>query len=216
MIPPKVAGFLRKARMASDLAERVRQADSYAEVAELASEAGEPASQEELRAVFMERNAGVLLEQMMRRGMIARVPLPPVPPLDQDLWSRIAAIDLTPVADQLVTYLGWTEARTASIERRYRRFLYLKATLPNGNASPSPEVDEFWHQHIINTRRYGPDCQRAAGRFLHHTFLSPGDAADSAELTATWLATKACYERLFAEPYEETLGAALLDRWPAC
>jgi len=62
---------------------------------------------------------------------------------------------------QLVRYRGWSPERAHSAERRYRRFFYLNATLPANSASPTSEVDEFWH-----------------------------------------------------EPYEETVGAALLNRWP--
>jgi hypothetical protein len=78
-------------------------------------------------------------------------------------------------------------------------------------ASPTAEVDRFWHQHIINTMNYGPDCERVAGQFLHHTFLPPGNVD---EAQSVWFTTWISYENVFEEPYEETLGSALLDRWP--
>jgi hypothetical protein len=134
--------------------------------------------------------------------------------MDQDLWNRVAAMDLSPVVAQLVNYQGWTTERAAAAERRYRRFFYMKVALPEGMASPTPEIDEFWHQHIINTRQYKPDCQHVVGRFVHHDFLSLDDPAQVRELSAVWLATWVCYETLFEEPYEETIGAALLQRWP--
>jgi hypothetical protein len=55
-------------------------------------------------------------------------------------------------------------------------------------ASPTPEVDEFWRQQIINTKRYGPDCACADGRFPHHSFLEPNDPAQSHEIQLIWLA----------------------------
>ena len=106
---------------------------------------------------------------MMRRGLIDAAPLEPVAPMDHELWSRIADMDLSPVVTQLVTYLGWSAERAAAAEQRYRRFFYLKATLPEGNASPTTEIDEFWHQHILNTRRYASDSQRIYDRFIHHS-----------------------------------------------
>jgi hypothetical protein len=53
-----------------------------------------------------------------------------------------------------------------------------------------------------------------AGRFLHHTFLSPDDPAEAGTLNTMWLITQATYESLFEEPYEGTIGEALLQRWP--
>ena len=214
MLTPNVARFLRKAHADSGLAELVRNAGSYQALAELSERVDEPAPAAELRAVFAARNAAVLARHMMRRGAIDAVPLAPIPAMDRELWNRVACMDLSPVVMQLVNYKGWTEERARAAEHRYRRFFYLKATMPEGKASPIPEVDEFWHQHIINTERYGPDCQSVAGRFFHHTFLSPDDPAEARELSAVWLSTWVCYEALFEEPYEETIGAALLERWP--
>ena len=214
MLTPNVAGFLRKAQVDSGLAEQVRNADSYQALAELSERAGEPAAAGDLRAAFAARNAGVLAQQMIRRGVIDALPPASVPAMDEELWNRVAAMDLSSVVYQLVSYQGWTAERAASVEQRYRRFFYLKAILPDGNASPTHEIDEFWHQHIINTRQYGPDCQRVAGRFVHHTFPSLADPAQVRALSTVWLETWVSYEALFDAPYEETIGAALLQRWP--
>jgi hypothetical protein len=137
MLTSNVASFLRKARADSQLAEQVNNTDSYQALAELSERLGEPATASELRAAFSARNASVLAQQMIRRGVIDPVELGPVPAMDEDLWNRVAAMDLKPVVTQLVNYLGWSEARAESAERRYRRFFYLKAILPDGNASPS-------------------------------------------------------------------------------
>jgi hypothetical protein len=214
MLTSNVAGFLRKAKEDSILAEQVRKADTYQALVNLSKTVGESATSTELRGAFAARGAGVLAQQMIRTGLIDPLPLVPVPPMDQELWNRVAALDLSAVVSQLVNYQGWTAERAASVEQRYRRFFYLKASLPDGMASPSAEIDEFWHQHIINTRQYGSDCWRVAGRFLHHTFLSPTDPEQAREIQTVWLATWICYETLFEEPYEETIGTALLERWP--
>ncbi|MBK1718334.1 glycine-rich domain-containing protein [Thiocystis violacea] len=34
---------------------------------------------------------------------------------------------------------------------------------------PSQVVDDLWHEHILHTRHYQQFCDRAFGRFLHHT-----------------------------------------------
>lgn len=43
-------------------------------------------------------------------------------------------------------------------------------------AMPSQAVDDAWHEFILFTRNYQAFCQRAFGRFLHHT---PAEAMSS-------------------------------------
>ena len=213
MLNANVATFLKKAQEDAILAAQVNCADTYQELESVSQDAGAPAGASEFRAAFKERNARVLVHLMMRRGAINPVPLDPVPPMDPELWARVTAMDLSAVVYQMVTYQGWTRTRALAVERRYRRFFYLKSVMPGGMASPTREVDDFWHQHIINTHRYEPDCLRVAGRFLHHTFMSFDDPAQARELSAVWLNTWTSYEALFEEPYQETAGMALLQRW---
>lgn len=37
----------------------------------------------------------------------------------------------------------------------------------NGNP-PNQDVDDFWHQHILNTKMYLKDCEYLFGFILHH------------------------------------------------
>jgi hypothetical protein len=53
---------------------------------------------------------------------------------------------------------------------------------------PSQAVDDLWHHFILYTRNYQVFCQRAFGRFLHHTpavVLGP-DRQDNAGLRRVW------------------------------
>ena len=102
MLTPRVAGFLRQAQKDARLAELVKSADSYQALAELSKQVDTPATVAELRAAFAARNALVLAQQLIRRGIFDRLPLAPVPAIDEDLWERVATIDLSPVASQLV------------------------------------------------------------------------------------------------------------------
>src|SRR4051794_28537543 len=115
MLAPNVADLLKKAQSDSTLAEQVRNAGSYESLAELSEQAGTPATAEELRSAFTARNAGVLAQQMMRRGLMEAAPLPPVQAMDHELWNRVAGMDLSAVVKQLVDYLGWTAERAAAV-----------------------------------------------------------------------------------------------------
>ena len=57
------------------------------------------------------------------------------------------------------------------------------------------------------------DCQRISGRYIHHIPSSGADEKEQAELQEPFVNTWVAYESAFKEPYHETIGAALLNRW---
>src|SRR5687768_7823975 len=63
---------------------------------------------------------------------------------------------------------GWSMEMANRIEREYKRFLTLLVRYPDKPIAPTHEVDEMWHQHILDTRKYATDCENVFGRFLHH------------------------------------------------
>jgi hypothetical protein len=75
-------------------------------------------------------------------------------------------------------------------------------------------VDEIWHQHILNTNQYFADCHRLSGAYIHHLPSSGDDEQESEQLGVIFTRTWADYESEFQEPWAETIGAALLQRWP--
>lgn len=114
-------------------------------------------------------------------------------------------IDLTMVKRKLMDTdegLGWGEDRACFAEARYRRFLYMTQAYPDRSIVPARDVDQFWHQHILDTRAYASDCARAFGSFLHHFpyFGMRGDA-DARNLDASFEGTKALYAELYGEDY---------------
>ncbi len=58
--------------------------------------------------------------------------------------------------------------------REVLRFLALTGHAPGG-LTPSPRVDDAWHELILCTREYAALCQRYFGRFVHH---DPGGSDD--------------------------------------
>ncbi len=95
MLTPNVAYLLRKAQSDSTLADQVGNADSYQSLAELSEQAGTPVTAGELRSAFTARNAGVLAQQMMRRGLIEAAPLSPVQAMDHGPWRVCTGMDLS-------------------------------------------------------------------------------------------------------------------------
>ncbi len=77
----------------------------------------------------------------------------------------VHTIDLTRVRARLLRS-GWDAARYAAAEASYLAFL---GDAGAGDVlTPTPDVDEVWHAHLLHTKDYLRDCMRVFGRFLHH------------------------------------------------
>ncbi|MFC4006942.1 glycine-rich domain-containing protein [Nonomuraea purpurea] len=84
--------------------------------------------------------------------------------------AAVAQIDLTPINAKLRhdDPEFWTDEVIAQAELDYRRFLALNILRPATALSVNKTLDEYWHQHILDTRKYAADCDMVFGRFLHH------------------------------------------------
>src|SRR3989338_2769153 len=88
----------------------------------------------------------------------------------EEAKAYIYAIDFSMVIDKIVTTKGWKKADVLKICALYRNFLFLnkKYELERGQLPPSEEIDEFWHNHILDTKKYHHDCDNIFGFYLHH------------------------------------------------
>jgi hypothetical protein len=52
----------------------------------------------------------------------------------------------------------------------YRNYLFLikKHSSQGYIISPSVDIDEIWHHHILDTYKYHDDCIALFGQYLHH------------------------------------------------
>jgi hypothetical protein len=90
---------------------------------------------------------------------------------------HIQQLDLASVRAKLQEKMGWSAQQALHVEGDYKRFLYALAHKRQEDilSPPTQEVDEFWHQHILDTRKYRDDCQTVFGHYVDHT---PGLEAD--------------------------------------
>lgn len=94
--------------------------------------------------------------------------------MNQEIKNIIDSIDLDVVTKRLAKNHGYSEESARLIERQYRNFLYLRKEYDKFfKLPPSTEIDLFWHEHILNTKKYMKDCISVFGEYLHHT---PGHA----------------------------------------
>lgn len=97
--------------------------------------------------------------------------------MDDDARALLAAIEALDVdppnaalrfTDRLAREQGWSRRHAVAVDREYRRFLYLAATIDRP-MTPSDAVDQAWHLHLTYTRSYWDDlCGRILRRPLHH------------------------------------------------
>lgn len=97
---------------------------------------------------------------------------------------------------------GWTEKQCYEAEKVYKRFLALKRTYPDKDIVPHKVLDQFWHQHILDTEKYAKDCELIFGRFLHHyPYFGMNGKADAQNLTDAFEETKLLYKMHFGKEY---------------
>ena len=98
-------------------------------------------------------------------------------------------------------------ARASRVIAEYKRFCFL-AMEAGHPVTPSEDVDQAWHLHLVHTWGYWEDfCPTCLGRPLHHGPTKGGRA--EGEKHADWYEkTRASYQRLFGE-------APPADIWPS-
>ena len=83
------------------------------------------------------------------------------------LEQRINGVDWAPLLRRCVRRLGWSAARANDVLAAYQQFLELKINTADFDASilsPPLLVDEMWHLHVLDTKRYKRDCETMVGR----------------------------------------------------
>ncbi|HRW16480.1 MAG: hypothetical protein KDJ78_00195 [Rhodobacteraceae bacterium] len=116
---------------------------------------------------------------------------------------RVSQIDLSPVS-RVLKYEKpefWTDEVLAETEASYRNLLVLNLLYPDRDIVVNKILDDYWHQHILDTRKYAEDCEMVFGHFLHHDpyFGISGDEDLQANREA-FGATQALWQEVFGTP----------------
>ena len=87
--------------------------------------------------------------------------------IDRNLWDKVQSINLDLIIDRMIIKHSWTEEKTSKAVKDYRHFLYI-SQLGEQAITPTGDVDDIWHEHILHTNKYAIDCEKSFGKFLHH------------------------------------------------
>jgi hypothetical protein len=111
-----------------------------------------------------------------------------------------------PFTSRLAREQGWSHAFAGRVADEYLRFIHL-AMAAGHPVTPSEQVDQAWHLHLIYTRSYWEKlCRDTLGKDLHHGPTAGGNDED-AKFVDWYEKTLASYRRIFD-------AAPPADIWP--
>jgi hypothetical protein len=121
--------------------------------------------------------------------------------IEQQVPYQIAELDLSDISQRL---MNKTREKSLSAyecelgELTYKRFLALQLLYPSSNLVPPAIADIFWHEHILDTKKYASDCELIFGTFLHHTpWLQSKASLTDEKYSIAQAESQALFERHF-------------------
>ena len=123
--------------------------------------------------------------------------------IDQSLIGKVNSIDLEPIVYKLVSCPEgpqWTFEQAFHAEKWYRRFLFLILRNNQESVIPTSAIDEIWHFHMLDSRKYMKDCDLLFGQYLHHfPYLGLRGDADVKQLHDAFEKTLGVFRDNFGE-----------------
>ncbi len=134
-------------------------------------------------------------------------------PEQQELWVNIKNFEIDDpesaftFTDRLVRENDWTMEFAVRSIAEYKKFIFL-ICLGENSLTPSDQVDQVWHLHLLYTRSYWIEmCRNTLGREIHHGPTKGGDQ-EKDKYHEQYAKTKEVYFSIFNEQAPE-------DIWPS-
>ena len=126
-------------------------------------------------------------------------------------------IDFSLIVNKIVTHLQWRRKDAEKICVLYRNFLFLQKKYgANQPLPPSEEIDEFWHNHILDTKKYREDCQNIFGYYQdHYPYFGIDGKTNLNDLNNAFENTQALHELEFGYRIERIKPLKLKEIMPA-
>ncbi len=116
-------------------------------------------------------------------------------------------LDFTAQNATLISYYGWAKETVLVTEDLYRKWLVLHKIYDQEIAlAPNKQLDDYWHFHILDSRKYMEDCQKVFGSYLHHyPYFGIGDEDAAKDLESAFQLTRDLFIKHFGH---DLLGAS--------
>ena len=122
----------------------------------------------------------------------------------KSLWTKIQDFDIDDLdsdftfTDRLARENGWTMEYAVRVVEEYKKFIFL-ICIANHPLTPSDQVDQVWHLHLIYTHSYWTDlCKNTIQRVIHHG-PTKGGGKEKAKYNNLYEETKRLYQRTFKD-----------------
>jgi hypothetical protein len=120
--------------------------------------------------------------------------------------------DVLPLSARLCRENQWKQDYAERCLTEYKRFLYL-VIRSNQELTPSDQVDQVWHLHLLYTQSYWTDlCQNTLGCQLHH-LPTKGGGQELARFRAQYQATLDSYREVFGTQPPADIWPSVDDRF---
>jgi hypothetical protein len=133
-------------------------------------------------------------------------------PQQQTLWFSIQNFELDDprasftFTDRLAKENGWTLEYALRATEEYKKFIFLMC-IAEHPLTPSDQVDQVWHLHLLYTRSYWIDlCANTLKKEIHHG-PTAGGAAEKDKFENWYDKTLTLYAETFSL-------VAPVDLWP--
>ncbi|MFB8792363.1 MAG: hypothetical protein U7123_26825 [Potamolinea sp.] len=130
-----------------------------------------------------------------------------------EIYQRIQAFSLDaadahlPLSKRLARDNGWTIEYSQRVIDEYKKFVFL-AIVAGHPVTPSDQVDQVWHLHLLYTRSYWEDfCLNVLPPTQLHHSPTQGGTKERSKFDDWYNKTLASYEVIFQE-------SPPLDIWP--
>jgi len=137
---------------------------------------------------------------------------------EKKLWTKIQAFQFSeedttfPFQARLARENNWTIEFTERVIEEYRRFMFL-CCISKKMRTPSDEVDQVWHLHMIYTQSYWEDfCQNTLGQPIHHN-PTKGGQEERRKFWELYEDTKIFYQEKFGEKPPEDIWLPTQERF---
>lgn len=118
-----------------------------------------------------------------------------------------------PFTARLAREQGWTTVFAGRVVFEYKRFVAL-AMFAGHPVTPSEELDQAWHLHLVYTRSYWHSlCRDVLGRDLHHG-PTTGGSSENEKFQGWYRKTLESYKRIFGELPPSDIWPCPENRFP--
>lgn len=119
-----------------------------------------------------------------------------------ELWEKIKVFEIDDLesefsfTDRLARENSWTMEFSSRVVLEYKRFMFL-ICIAEHPLTPSDQVDQVWHLHLIYTQSYWKDfCQNTLGIEVQHG-PTKGGRVERDKYTNWYESTKTFYQSKF-------------------